>query len=170
MKSVLKEVVSRKERPFWETLIIIIASVISINYLITLSNLLGRKLATIVSLGILLLSVLLCALVVIRLSTYYTYTLVDDDLVFQKTSGKKTIIIFRIKLGEIDFIKPYSEVEVDKNVDFTYRLICNRERSKLYIGEFQREEKRYRFIFKPSDRLITIINSRMNKETAQVSI
>lgn len=158
MKSVLREVVARRQRPFWQIMIIIIASVIFVNSVITLCNMLGEKYAGIASVIVLLIAIAVCSVIIFRLLSSYTYTLDDDELIFNKVVGRRETFILKLKLHDIIYIKPYKEVEKNKEIAYTYKFVCEKDYDNFYIGEFERENKLYRFIIKPSDRLLRIVD------------
>jgi len=161
MKNVLKVVVQRKERSLWQIIVMILASVVLINYLITLCNLLGERYAGIASLGILLISLALCTLIIIRFLSSFAYILDDDKIVFERLLGNRSNIILSVNLSEITKISTYSEIEKNDNIAYTYKFVCDREYDKMYVCDFERESKKYRFIFKPSDRLLELIEKSM---------
>ncbi|MGF7058445.1 hypothetical protein [Brassicibacter mesophilus] len=157
MKNALRVVVQRKERPFWQIIVMILASVVLINYLITLCNLLGERYAGIASLGILLISLTLCTLIIIRLLSSFAYILDGDKIVFERLLGNRSNIILSVNLAEITKVSTYSEINNNDNIAYTYKFVCDREYDKMYICDFERDSKKYRFIFKPSDRLLELI-------------
>ena len=157
MKNALRVVVQRKERPFWQIIVMILASVVLINYLITLCNLLGERYAGIASLGILLMSLTLCTLIIIRLLSSFAYILDGDKLVFERLIGNRSNVILSVNLNEITHISTYYEAENNEDIAYTHKFVCDREYEKMYACDFERDNKKYRFIFKPSDRLLEFI-------------
>ncbi|KPU27516.1 hypothetical protein TR13x_05475 [Caloranaerobacter sp. TR13] len=161
MRNVVKEVTTKQLKPFWEVILIILISVIGVNSLITLCNRLGEKYAGIASIIILILSIGVCIFIIKKLLECYTYILIDDELLFEKSVGKKNNLILRIPMEDIETIKPYRELKDDENIAYTYKFICDKEYDKFYFGEFEKEGKRYRFIFKPGERLLNALGSKV---------
>lgn len=166
----IREVKTKKQKPFWMNTLFVIATVVLVNYLITLCNRLGEKYAGIASIGVLILSIIMFILVIMKLLNSYIYTLKDDNLIFEKSVGKRIDIILELNLDEIILIKPYAELKdkYTENVAHTYKLVCDNEYDKFFFGEFERNDMRYRFIFKPSERLLRIINNKVNEKTVQL--
>lgn len=160
MQSAFKEVVEKKQKPFWQILFFILAGVVLVNILITACNLLGEKYAGIASVVILITSIIICSRIIIKYLSSYRYRYVDDVLVFERIIGKKTKIVLQISIDEIDSIKPYEEVEKAEDVRYTYKFICDKQYNNFYVGEFTKNYKKYRFIFKPSQRFINLIISK----------
>lgn len=157
MKGSFKEVVKRKQMPFWQMIFVILSTVIVVNLLITSCNYLGEEYAGVASIIVLLLTAIACGFLITKLIAYYSYRVVEDKLIFEQNIGTRSKIILTLDLEEIHSIKPYREVVVDKTIKSTYKFVCDRDYDNFYIGEFSKEEKKYRFIFKPSSRLLRII-------------
>lgn len=152
-------VVEKKERPFWQIVLSILLGIIFINYLITLCNYLGEKYAGIASVVVLIASIGICTLIIMKLMSHFVYSIEEDTLVFERIIGKKRNIALTLKLDEITSLKPYKEVKKkDKEIALTYKFVCSREHDEYYAGEFERESKKYRFIFKPTEKMIEVIN------------
>lgn len=152
-------VVEKKERPFWQIVLSILLGIIFINYLITLCNYLGEKYAGIASVVVLIASIGICTLIIMKLMSHFVYSIEEDTLVFERIIGKKRNIALTLKLDEITSLKPYKEVKKkDKEIALTYKFVCSREYDEYYAGEFERESKKYRFIFKPTEKMIEVIN------------
>lgn len=158
MKGTFKETVKRKQRPFWQILVMILAAVIVVNMLITSSNLLGPKYAGVASVFILLAATILCGLIVLKFLAYYSYRIIEDKLVFEEIVGKRSKIILAVDINQIESIKPYRDSKEDKSVINVYKFVCDREYDDFYVGEFNKEGKKYRFVFKPSSRFLNILN------------
>lgn len=157
MKGMIKQNVSKKAKPFWQIIIGAFLYVVVVNYLITLCNTLGRKYVNFASLAILFLSLLVVVIFIYRFLTGYEYLLIDNKLIFKKHARNRDKKLLEIEVNEIQFLKPYKEIKSKKDISYTYRFVCDREYDKFYVGEFTREGKRYRFVFKPSERMINIL-------------
>ncbi|RKD28822.1 hypothetical protein [Thermohalobacter berrensis] len=162
MKGFVKEINSKKRRPLWQVLLVAFTAIVFLNILITSCNYLGNKYAAITSIGILAGFVVLSSFVVKRLLRSYVYTLFNDKLIFEQVIGNKRDVVLRVELDDIDYIKPYSEIDSVDNPQFTYKFICDKNYNNCYFGDFYKGGRKYRFVFRPSDRLINIINSKVN--------
>jgi len=123
MPNVIKEVVEREQKPFWQVLLMILSGVVFINMLITLSNKLGVKYAGIASVVILTASAVVCGLIIVKVLAVYTYKFIDDKLIFEKSVGSRSHVMLAIDLDEIKSVKQYDEVEQNRNVQYTYKFI-----------------------------------------------
>ncbi|MTI72013.1 MAG: hypothetical protein FH751_17340 [Firmicutes bacterium] len=167
MRKVIREVETKNIRPLWQVSLMFLLSVVFINFLITLSNKLG-KYNDFASFIILTLSLIALIILIKKVLCNYVYTLDDEQLVFKKGIGKKSKLILDLNLNEIDFIRPIKEVKKDKGVSHTYKLMCNKNNKKLYVGQFIRDGKKYRFVFKPSENLIKSIDTYKNSQTVHI--
>ncbi len=158
MKGVFKEIVQKKQRPFWQILLVILVTVIIVNSLITACNFFGEY-AGIASIIILITSAVVIWQIITKLLGIYSYRWIEGKIVFERIIGKKTKVLLSVDIEEIDFIKQYSEVEPSDSVELTYKFVYDKNYDCFYVGQFQREQKKYRFIFKPSNRLIDIITN-----------
>lgn len=162
--SLIREVKHKKQRPFWQVVLIIFIAIIIINSLITLTNKLEDYTgidANISSLIILFLSILVCAFIILKLLSYYAYSFVDESIIFERIIGKRVDYLLRVNLKELLFIKPYNKKEL-KKVYHTYKYYYYNDKEGLYYGEFDRNGKRYRIVFKPSERMLRILSSKIN--------
>jgi len=167
MRKVLREVKTKQIRPLWQVGLIFLISVVLINNLITLCNGLGRRYASIASFIILLISIGGFSLIIVKLLKSYTYTLDNEELIFQKGLGARSNIILKLNLKELEFIKPIKNVKPNKKVKHTYKFVCDKERDKFYVGQFNRDGKEIRFVFKPSKEMLKSIDTITKKETVQ---
>ena len=161
----IREIKDKKQRPFWQVIVMILESVIVLNNFITLCNKLEEYTgidANISSIVLLIFSGVICFLIILRLLSNYVYSFVGDSIIFERIVGKKTKFLLKVELSEILFIKSYDKVEND-NVFYTYKFYYNNDKEHLYYGEFIRDEKRYRVVFKPSERMLRILSSKVNE-------
>lgn len=168
MKGIIKEVVSKENRPFGLILLEILAGIIIINVLITLTNHLGKRYAGVVSIFILIFFLAFLAYIILKFISYYNYKIVDEELIFEKIVGSKSKIILSVNFDEIIGLSKYTNIEKEKDIDKTYKFVCSKEYEDFYVGEFIREGKKYRFVFKPSERFINVIDSNLNKKLSQI--
>ncbi|WP_066503953.1 hypothetical protein [Abyssisolibacter fermentans] len=157
----MREELEKEHKPLWKIILIIIFSIIALNYLITLCNKLGDKYAGIASIIVLISSIIICGLLITKLLASHVYVLLQSSLIFEKKIGKKSNTILKIKLKDIEFIKPYKEVEETKNVVSTYKFTCRRNSNKIHYGQFNVDDKKYGLVFQPSDNFLKAIEKKM---------
>jgi hypothetical protein len=168
MDNGIKEVIKRKRRPLWQIVSITVGIVVLINMLITLSNYFGTKYAGIVSIIILISSIFICTQIVMRALAVYYYKLIDGTLVFERKVGNKEKVILSVDIDRIQLLEPYNKPELNRHrVKRTYRLVLDNEYDKFYVGEFIENDERYRFIFKPSERLLRIIDRSLSNKVSE---
>lgn len=157
-RHVIKEVKSREHLPLGISSAILMASIILINILITQCNRLGPSKANIASIIILLSSLVFFAFIGYRYLSSFTYILDEDELIFKRgvTEGKITKLI--VTSEELQWIKPYEEVTKSKEVKRTYKFVFKKDKAKIYVGEFIRDDVKYRFIFEPGPKIKKALN------------
>jgi len=153
IRHVVKEVKHRDYRPVWQTSIIVMIGIIFINFLITQSNKLQRIYAYIVSISILIASLVVFAYFSYRHLINYIYILDENVLIFKKGIREEEKAELIVKQDEIQWIKPFYEAEKCKGVKQTYKFIFKKDKSKMYVGQFIRNNKKYRFLFEPGTKM-----------------
>jgi len=152
-RHVVKEVKVREHLPLWQTSIIIMFAIIFINYLITKSNMLTPKYGNIASILILLGSLAVFAFSGYRYLSSFIYILDEDELVFKRgiTDSNNPKLI--VTSEELQWIKPYEDVVKNKEIKRTYKFLFKKDKTKMYVGEFIRNGRKYRFIFEPGPKM-----------------
>lgn len=162
--STITERVVKRQRPFWQVILVIIGLVISINSLITLCNMLGEKYAGIASVIVLLSSMAACALLIMKFISNYIYKLSHDRLIVERAIGKRNNVLLDLEISKIESIKPIDELVKDKNIEHIYKFVFDKKEENVVFGEFTRDEKKYRFVFKPSQRMLKILNNKIKDQ------
>lgn len=158
-----REEITRKNKPLWEVVLIVLAGIVAINYLITLCNRLGEKYAGIASIAVLVSSVVICGILITKLVSSYVYALIQSSLVFERKIGNKSDILLKIKFSKIDFVKPYEQVK-DKKGKVEYNFTCRGNTNKIYYGEFENDGRMSGFIFQPSNAFLEAVIKKMSCE------
>ncbi|NBI06301.1 hypothetical protein [Senegalia massiliensis] len=158
IRHVVKEVKHRDYRPVWQTSIIVMIGIIFINFLITQSNKLQRIYAYIVSISILIVSLVVFVYFSYRHLINYIYILDENVLIFKKGIREEEKAKLIVKQDEIQWIKPFCEAERCIRVKQTYKFIFKKDKSKMYVGQFIRNNKKYRFLFEPGTKMKKALN------------
>lgn len=164
--STITERVVKRQRPFWQVILVIIGLVISINSLITLCNMLGEKYAGVASIIVLLSSMAACSLLIMKFISNYVYKLSHDRLIIERAVGKRNNVLLELDICEIKSIKPIDELVKDKDIERIYKFVYDKKEENVVCGEFTRDEKKYRFVFKPSQRMLKILNNKIKEQEA----
>lgn len=165
--SFIREIKEKRQTPFWQIILMIFLSVLIINNLITLTNKIEEYTgldANISSILVLFLSLALCAFVILKILSNYAYSLSDDSLIFERIIGKKVDLLLKLNISEILFVMPYTKMKKDAGIAHVYKFVYKNDQNHVYYGEFYRNEKKYRFIFHPSERMIRILQSKVNEK------
>ncbi|WP_026477246.1 hypothetical protein [Alkaliphilus transvaalensis] len=161
MASLIRQTVSEPKKPFWQNMMYILAIVLIINVLVELTNFLPRGMAGIVSILILVLAGIFCSYLINRKLAQYTYVLIDDELIFHKQLGKREHKVLNVKVYDLDWVRPIDEVTDKGEAKKIYSLSCKLKGEEIYVGQFERENKIYRFIFQPNETLYKAIDKQL---------
>ncbi|KAB3537825.1 hypothetical protein F8154_02265 [Alkaliphilus pronyensis] len=153
MPNLIRCTASEPQPPLWRLILYIVGIVLSINFLVELTNLLPKNLAAIASILILILTAALCSYIINRKLAKYTYILIENDLVFNKQLGRRENRVLDVKIYDIDWIKPIQEAREKVKYKKTYWLTCKFTGSDIYVGRFMRNNQIYRFVFQPNESL-----------------
>ncbi|GAB6086055.1 hypothetical protein [Alkaliphilus crotonatoxidans] len=163
MAALIRHTVSESKKSLWQNIRFILIVVIGINLLVELTNFLPRKAGSIVSIVILIFVAGLCSYIINRRLAQYTYILIADELIFYKQIGKKENKILNIKIYDINWIKPVDEMPKSKTCKKIYGLACRLKGKGVYGGEFNQDNKTYRFILQPSEELLNELGKQIKK-------
>lgn len=106
-----------------------------------------------------------------KLNVEYEYVFVDGQLDFDRIIGKaKRKTILRIDLEQVEIVAPegshaldgYTYVQYEKK-DFSSRDKNN----KPYVIIASKEEKKYRILFEPNEKMITMMRQKSPRKIAQ---
>lgn len=158
IRHVVKEVKRRENLPLWQISAIAIISIIFINLLITESNRLEKNYAYIVSISILIVSIAMFIYFLYRRLINYIYILDENVLIFKKCVTEKDNVKLTVKEEELEWIRPLEETKRCKGIKQTYKFIFKKDKSKIYVGQFMRNGKKYRFLFEPGKKMKKALN------------
>ena len=134
--------------------------IIILNVLITLTNNLN-DMKNLVSVMLLVVFGIIIYLIIERIISVYIYLLTEDYLGFGKKIGKREHIILEIPIKDIVKYESASELEVDTELSNTYYFIYGEPRETTKFGEYYKEDKKYRFIFNPNERINRILERKL---------
>lgn len=158
----LTDIVEKENKSTVKTFLVIIASVIFIDFIIFICNNYVNKWPYLTNIIVLLLIVIICSLIILRLFSKYSYTLVGNELIFHRVIGKRMFEMLRFDLKDLVYIKPYKDKEKLKKP--VYKFIFPKEYENAYMGKFIKDNTYCYFIFKPSKKMIELINKKLNRK------
>lgn len=136
-------------------------TVIVLNILITMTNKLG-SMQNIACIILLVIFGIIIFFITERIFSCYVYLLGDGNIGFAKSYGKKETLIIKVDFEEIKIFNKIEELQTNPNIVNTYYFIYRNTYDNCYFCEYERNKKLYRFIFKPSERLIRILDRKIN--------
>lgn len=166
MDYIIREVLQKHKKSIRLIIASMFLAVIILNILITLTNKIERF-QNLVCIILLIIFGVIIFFIVERILTTYVYLLGDDKIGFAKAVGKKESIILQVRLDQIKYIKSLKELEPNADVQNTYYFIYRDSGDDGYFCEFVQNNKLFRFIFKPSERLLRILERKINGENGQ---
>jgi hypothetical protein len=138
-----------------------IVLVVVLNILITLTNNLNQ-IKNIASVLLLIVFGIIIYLVVEKIISVYIYLLTEKYLGFGRKVGKKEHITLEIPIKDIVKYESISEMEVDTELSNTYYFIYGEPRETTRFAEYYKEDKKYRVIFNPNERINRILDRKLS--------
>ncbi|MBN2285508.1 MAG: hypothetical protein JXQ26_01410 [Tissierellales bacterium] len=152
----VKEVLRKKKKSLSFFILIGFSLVLILNILITLTNNLPNYRNT-VSVGLLVIFGIIFLLMFERMFSTYVYLLSNTSIAFSKRTGKKDQLILEVPFNDIIRIANISEMLPNADVKNTYYFTYGEGDENCKYCEFTKEERLYRFVFCPSERIMRII-------------
>ncbi len=162
MEYLVKEVLKKEKKSTTRIILSGFIAIIILNILITLTNNLG-KIQNVVCIMLLVVFGIIIFFIVERVFSTYIYLLGEDTIGFAKAFGKKESIIIKVNIDSIKFIKKIEELEPNPEVYNTYYFIYRDALEDCYFCEYTKNKKLYRFVFNPSERLVRILERKINR-------
>ncbi|QSX04932.1 hypothetical protein JYG23_09530 [Sedimentibacter sp. zth1] len=162
MEYIISEILKRKKSAMTEMIVVGILSVIILNIFITLTNNIEIYRNTI-CVFLLIIYCLVMYFVFKRMLFVYSYNLGEDCINFQKHIFKQNKNMLTVSLKNIKFIDKYDNIITNSNVQKTYYFIYGFVDEDCYYCEYETNNKIYRFVFKPSERLIRILERKTGR-------
>ena len=136
-------------------------SIIVLNNLITLTNKLPSN-RNQVSLILIAAFAILIFLLLERLTSVYVYKIGKDSIIFAKKTGRREHDILHVKLDEVINMRDVIDMEPNSEVRETYYFIYSDMKAGCKVCEFKKENKLYRFVFCPSERILRILDRKLD--------
>lgn len=156
-----REVLKKKRKSTAFFIITGFLSIIVLNNLITLTNKLTNN-RNIVSIGLIIVFGVMIFLLMERYLSVYVYKIGKDAIIFAKKTGNREHDILYIRLDEIENIKDLRDMEPNSEVKETYYFVYGDMEEGCKVCEFKKENKLYRFVFLPSERILRILDRKLN--------
>lgn len=163
MSVMIRHTVSEPKKSFWKVMILIFIIAILINISIELTNYLPSKLAMFISIGVVILSVVICFYIINRKIAKYMYIIINGTLTINRQIGNKEQTLLYIKIKDIECIRPMEFIKEEGNCDKTLRLCCKLRGIELYFAQYRENGKLHRFIFQPDQRIYNEILRQINE-------
>lgn len=162
MEYILSEIAKRKDKNFTVKVVLVgIISVVILNIFITSTNNIPAYRNTICFVFVLIYCFVMYFLFRKMLSSFI-YNLGDNCINFQRQNFNKKKDLLTVKLDDIKYMDKYSNIianfKVQKIYFFVYGSVDDDE---WYYCEYKTNDKLYRFVFKPSERLIRILERKI---------
>lgn len=162
MDYVIREILKKEKRSTAVIIALGFGAVIILNILITMTNNLGDVQNAVCIMLLFVFSIILFSIFE-KIFFVYVYLLGDDFVAFEKHIGKKNQTICTIYFNQIKKIEKCSLMQANSNIQSTYYFIYKHVDPDSYYCEYEINKKLHRFIFKPSERLIRILEKKIHK-------
>ncbi len=94
----------------------------------------------------------------------YVYNLGEDFISFSKCSGKSNSDVLTVNFKDIKIIDKYENIFTNNKIQKSYFFIYGYNYDDCYYCEYETNNKAYRFVFKPSERLIRILERKIGNK------
>ena len=163
MEYIISESLSRHKNLLTKILAVSFISIITLNILITLTNNLTEYRNTL-SILLLLITVILMFFIFRKMIFVYVYNLGENYINFTRQNGRHNSSILTVSLEDIKIIDKYENIFTNHQVQRTYYFIYGFNYADCYFCEYETNNKIYRFVFKPSERLIRILERKIGNK------
>lgn len=163
MEYILSENLKRNKNSITKIIIIAFVSVVILNLLITLTNNIGAYKNTI-SIFLVLIYCFVMYFVLKKMIFLYAYNLGESFINFARLSGRKSTNVLTVNFKDIKVLDKYENIKTNYMVQKTYFFIYGLSYTDCYYCEYETNNKIYRFVFKPSERLIRILERKIGNK------
>ena len=163
MEYILSENLKRNKNSITKIIIVTFVSVVILNLLITLTNNIGTYKNTI-SIFLVLGYCFVMYFVLKKMIFLYVYNLGESFINFARLSGWKSTDVLTINFRDIKVLDKYENIKINYMVQKTYFFIYGINYNDCYYCEYETNNKIYRFVFKPSERLIRILERKIGNK------
>ena len=159
MSALIRHTTCEPQRPLWKTMLYLFGLIIGIQLSLVLISKLPRLLAGTMNSVIVVAAVTAIIYFARRKMARYTYLLIADEIIFYKQVGKKETKILKLKVSDIEWIRPINKVKKLTKCQKTYILTNRKRGTGVYIGQFKQNNESFRFIIQPSEALYNEIQA-----------
>lgn len=156
-----REVLKKKRKSTTFFIISGFLALIILNNLITQTNRLAIN-RNVVSFGLIAIFGILIFLLMERYLSVYVYKIGKESIVFAKKTGRREQDILYVRLDEIINMKDLKDMEPNSEVKETYYFVYGDVKDGCKVCEFLQESKLYRFVFLPSERILRILDRKLD--------
>ncbi len=156
------EILDRENRSVFKMFLSVIGSVLLIDFVIFICNKYVNKFPYLINIVVILLIIVTCSLIIIKYFSKYSYTLSEQELIFHRIVGKRAFEILRLDLDNLLYIKPYNKEDIKKPI---HKILFSNEYENAYIGKFSQNRTYQYLVFKPSKKMVKLINKNINKRS-----
>lgn len=162
MDYLIKEELRKDRNSMFKNSIMILIMVILMNISITKTNFLPQY-RNLMSCLIVVLFVSILIIYLINKGSTIIYNLDEFEISFKKRNFKKEVLVLKVSLKDIKCLNKIENnnpnTKLEKTYYFVYSLYNKKE--NIYYCEYLRDDKLYRFIFRPSERILRILESKI---------
>lgn len=160
MEYIISEILKRRKSSLMKIILVGILSIILLNICITLTNEIGMY-QDLICLFLLIIYCLIMYYIFRKMIYVYSYNLGEDCINFQKHVFRRNKSVITINIKDIKIIDKYTSMNVNPDIKKTYYFIYGFVDSDCYYCEYEVNKKIYRFIFKPTERLVRILERKI---------
>ncbi len=159
MSSLIRHTNCQPQRPLWKSALYLFGIIIGFQLSLVLIGRLPRLIAETMNSAIVLAIAIGIIYLLKRKAAKYTYLLIADEIIFYKQVGKKETKVLKLKINEIEWIRPADKAKKLAKCSKTYILSCRTKGNGVYIGQFKQNNESFRFIIQPSEALYNEIQA-----------
>jgi|GEM_PF-3789890 len=159
MSALIRHTTCEPQRPLWKTALYLFASITGIQLALLFISKLPRLLAGTINSVIAVAAIAAIIYFAKRKMARYTYLLIADEIIFYKQVGKKETKILKLKVSDIEWIRPIDKVKRLTKCEKTYILTNRKRGTGIYMGQFKQNNESFRFIIQPSEALYNEIQA-----------
>ncbi|MDD3840438.1 MAG: hypothetical protein PHP06_07655 [Clostridia bacterium] len=154
-----RETLKQSKTSFFNSVLFIFLLIVGLMVFMGILNFLNRYI------GIPFLSYIYLAFVVYlgwyiinKIIVEFRYTLIENDLIFEKQIGNNPKRVLTINLKDVKMIAPVkSHKHIKDNAKKIFKLTPSPRSQKAYFGIFKHDGVESKFIFEPTDQMVKLL-------------
>lgn len=158
MSKLIKQDIVNEKISYFKIIIDIIVTILlmELSFVVTVNF--SPALRSMFAVGILILGTVYCVRLIYRNLAFYTYRVIDDELILERAIGRANYLVYNITEKQILGFEKYSN---QKKIN--HRFYRTKDKDKLYFLEFSYKEESVRLIFEPNENIIDVVNEMIGK-------